>query len=92
MLFSVDHIFFLVNRRIPFSFLVNNGVISQKYSIVIVFKSLLEQKIAKAKVCPVISLREACHRSALRAYRTAQKAEIESVGATLRTRPEKRSE
>jgi hypothetical protein len=65
---------------------------SQKYSIAIVFKSLLEQKIAKAKRGPVICLRDACHQSVLRADRTGQKAEFKSVGATLRARPEKRFE
>jgi hypothetical protein len=41
-----------MNRRIPFSFLVGNGIMLQKYPITIALKSLFEEILAKRENRP----------------------------------------
>jgi hypothetical protein len=44
-----------MTRRIPFSLLVNNGTISEKYPSAMVFKSLCEETLTQGKPGPAVS-------------------------------------
>jgi hypothetical protein len=49
-----------VNKKIRFSYLVNNGIISQKYLIGIAFKLCFKEIFAKEKKGQAVSYRDSC--------------------------------